>query len=344
MNSLFEQPVLLIVFLRAENLSKQLKMLAKSNRTIYISIDGPRNQEDKLAQENVFKVIRSFILENQNQVKILARDTNVGIACSVIAALDWFFSEQEQGIVVEDDLEFDEDFLAFMDYCLLKFHQNSRVMMISGNNYQSCDEREPKSLMTNFPQTWGWATWAFKWKILRKTLRKAKFPSVGSLCDPNYWFFWIGRIRTLSRRIDTWDIPIAYEMYTSGGLCVLPPFNLCRNVGSDSFATHTTIDQFPIGFPRKKLQGTLIDIVSDKNSSEQIQAINRFIASRVFGVTFMNIVKSPIYLLEGLMLWLVRNLNYRNHNLTTSLELAKTEDFEIMNGRQFVEKTGFDRL
>ena len=332
-----EQPVLLVVFLRADNITRQLEVLAKTNRSVYISIDGPRTQEDKKLQENVYKAIKNFILKKRNKVKVLVRKENVGIACAVVTALDWFFSEQQQGIVIEDDLDFDTDFLTFMDYSLLKFNQDSRVMMISGNNYLSLGEQEPHGWMTNFPQTWGWATWASRWRILRMSFSKSDLPNARFLFDPKYWFFWIGKIRTLNRRIDTWDIPIAYQMYTSGGLCVLPPVNLCSNVGTDSFATHTRNDEFPIRFPRERLNDKPGDELWWKNSLNEIGTMNHFIARKIFGVSSLNFLKSPVYCLEGVIYQLTRVLNSKNQNLHNLLEIRKPKNSEIVSGQGFVE-------
>ena len=344
MRSTKEQPVLLIAFLRADNLVQQLEVLAKSSRSVYISLDGPRNQADKKLQENVYQAIKDFILKRRNEVKVLVRNENVGIACAVITALDWFFSEQEQGIVIEDDLDFNEDFLSFMDYCLSQFNEDSRVMMISGNNYLRLGERDPHSYTTNFPQTWGWGTWASKWKILRMSFRKSDLPKASLLLDPAYWFFWIGKIRTLNRKIDTWDIPIAYQMYSSGGLCILPPVNLCSNIGSDSFATHTMKNEFPIRFPRESLDSRPIEELRYQESLDEIDVMNRFIARKVFGVSFLNVLKSPIYLFESLLLLLTRFVHSKNQNLNGVLATRKPKASEIISGEKFVALFDVGRL
>ena len=95
-----QNPILLITFLRAENVARQLKIISQTRRKIYISIDGPRNRGDELYQKQLFSVIDDFVLKNTNDIEVFIRHRNEGIACAVVSALDWFFSKEEQGIII----------------------------------------------------------------------------------------------------------------------------------------------------------------------------------------------------------------------------------------------------
>lgn len=330
-----QNPILLITFLRAENVARQLKIISQTRRKIYISIDGPRNRGDELYQKQLFSVIDDFVLKNTNDIEVFIRDRNEGIACAVVSALDWFFSKEEQGIIIEDDLDFDLQLLQFMDYGLFNFRDNSKVMMISGNNFG--DNQESSISMANFPQTWGWSTWKNRWTKMRNSYNSCLWPSYRIFFDPALSFFWVGFARTLGGSVDTWDLPLAYFIYKSKYICVLPPVNLCTNNGSDTFASHTIEDVFPIGFKREALPKPLKELIWTDVPASKLFDMNQFICREVFGVSIFNLVKLPMYVLEIVISRIESLLCGNSENWRVRLEEIPRNRDKIMNRESFKE-------
>jgi hypothetical protein len=97
------------------------------------------------------------------------------------------------------------------------------------------------------PIIWGWATHRDKWQVMRSfAITPARF-APRLLINKQLSFFFVGAVSALSRKVDTWDSPIAFHMLNRKYECLIPPFNLVRNIGADEFAVHTKQNSFPIG-------------------------------------------------------------------------------------------------
>jgi hypothetical protein len=105
------------------------------------------------------------------------------------------------------------------------------------------------SLAINYPMIWGWGAWAENWLVIRKSLLRKKSVSLSQLWDSRTTFWKVGANRALNGLVDTWDTPIAYEFYRNDFKCIIPPFNLVSNIGTDIFAAHTSVEKFPMHFP-----------------------------------------------------------------------------------------------
>jgi hypothetical protein len=171
------------------------------------------------------------------------QDTNLGCRQGMHYALDWFYSEVEMGVVLEDDLAPSGQALPFLHYGLTRF-RNSRVWLISANK-QSVFRSFSRPSLTSIPHIWGWATWADRWNSHDKEL--------------NFWADYKNSPRFASRfptpaiaarfredidrahrgQIDTWDLGFMADMWAHDGLAVSPPANLVSNRGFDTEATHT---------------------------------------------------------------------------------------------------------
>ena len=67
-------------------------------------------------------------------VKHLYRDTNLGCGLAVSTAIDWFFSYEEEGIILEDDCLPSDSFFHFCDF-MLDYHRNDQnIFLIGGYN------------------------------------------------------------------------------------------------------------------------------------------------------------------------------------------------------------------
>ncbi len=103
---------------------------------MFIVSDGPR--KDKEGEKETVWRIREDILKNIDwpyKIKILFRKKNLGCKYAVSGAIDWFFKNVEQGIILEDDYLPSKDFFIFCKKLLDRYKDKEKIMIISGNNF-----------------------------------------------------------------------------------------------------------------------------------------------------------------------------------------------------------------
>src|SRR5262245_21052050 len=98
-----EPPVLFLIFNRPGTTAQVMEAIriARPPR-LYIAADGPR---DRPGEKELCARTRQIATDINwpCQSKTLFRERNLGCGISVSGALDWFFSQEEDGIILEDD-------------------------------------------------------------------------------------------------------------------------------------------------------------------------------------------------------------------------------------------------
>jgi hypothetical protein len=285
--------VLILAFLRQYGVKRLIESCLENDVTrIYISIDGPRSDSDRSIQEEMLEIIREFQVATSTEFFVQRHERNLGVGVGVISGLDWFFTHEGSGHILEDDLQVDSNFFNFSRLALLEFANHESVKMISGSQLipiASCGEDVPWS---NYPMIWGWSSWSDKWEEMRVGLLHRK----SYVCfrkDPNVNNFWaIGANRVLDGKVDTWDTPLAAEFYRRMWICITPPSNLVTNSGDDLQAFHTKGDTFGLNLPINKLSSSL-DFYS-LSSPECINGYNKQLEKIVFKVKKRHLF-SPLY-------------------------------------------------
>jgi hypothetical protein len=148
----------------------------------------------------------------------------------------------DEAIFLEDDTLPDPFFFVFCQRLLDRYHDDSRVMQISGNNFQFGKQRTPCSYyFTRYPHCWGWATWRRAWAHYDYQMKSwPAFKAAGLLSslfeDPEeveYWRRVFDRTyaNPANQVADTWDFQWVYAMLSQNGLSVSPNSNLVSNIG-----------------------------------------------------------------------------------------------------------------
>lgn len=272
-------PFLIIGFLRTDNILKLVNSISEqSDSRIYISIDGPRSIKEKEIQDLLIEKINEKKKVIKNDVFIRHHRKNLGIGCGVVSAIDWFFESVEFGVILEDDLEISGSLIAYVEIVRKILLENNDIWMASGTRVSPIQDRKTITA-SNYPQIWGWMTSKEKWNEIRKAMLREKKYQIKNLFSYKSNYFLVGARRVFAGKIDTWDIPIAYEMYMNKKKCLLPPVNLITNTGNDNLSTHTTIAEPSVYLPRY-----LIDEITlpDKIDSIEVEIQNRYLEENVF--------------------------------------------------------------
>ena len=132
---MFSRPILVTGFNRPDLLELALDKLALANcSNVYIAIDGPRESfnVDKPKVQACRELAESFNSLNPDRNRLL--QINLGCGHAMSSAIDSFFDKVEDGIIIEDDIDFDISFLEMMDYLLTKLYHDPAVGSITGLN------------------------------------------------------------------------------------------------------------------------------------------------------------------------------------------------------------------
>lgn len=284
-------PVLLIAFLRLDaTISLIEKLQSFGVKKLYIALDRGRNANEIRLQEEFLGKVEKLSKLGVTEVNVWKRKENLGLATSVVTAVDWFFENERQGVIIEDDLEFNEDFLDFCSEALQKALRIEDVWMVAGSNFYSSDGTMSIRAI-NYPMIWGWATTSEKWQLMRSSYRE---PSILEfLCRPSarIGFFWSGSLRANRGIVNTWDLPLAFQMLQNSKLCILPPVNLVSNIGVDSKSSHTLQDVFPLNYRVENLG--IGGILWKMPLREEIDQVNKFYERNVFMIYKRHIL-SPL--------------------------------------------------
>lgn len=231
-------PALVLSYNRLDSAFNICAQLAQYGAVeIFVSIDGGKDKTTINGQRKLISRLRVLSYESGIPISIRHASENLGVSAGVISGIDWFFENVESGYIFEDDLIFTSDFLDYSDIGLERFREDQTVWVISGNQYI---ESNPKSIWTNYPLIWGWATWNTKWEEFRNAMSDTRLTFNDRSISFSVRQFWkVGYSRAVNGRLDSWAVPFASQMLSKGKIGLLPPVNLVANVGVDNFASHT---------------------------------------------------------------------------------------------------------
>lgn len=241
----FNTPVLFLVFNRLDCTKQVFESIRKVKPPrLYVSSDGARNNIDDEIQKVLD--VRNYILQNidwECDVKTLFRDQNMGCKYAVSNAINWFFENEEQGIILEDDCLPSQSFFWFCEELLFKYKDELKIGQISGDNFQKGKTRgDADYYFSIYNHIWGWASWSSRWKLYDvelNSINSTKF--LDQLFPKNsvreYWkkIFY----KTKSKQIDTWDYQWTFCLWNNQMFTILPNYNLISNIGFGKEATHT---------------------------------------------------------------------------------------------------------
>ena len=281
--------ILLITHSRVAGVMRLIESVLKSDSTaqIYISIDGYKSEKVKQSQIEMKKYFDDYV-SNGVAIKYRFLEINYGVGPGVLNAIDWFFSEVKDGIILEDDLLVSDDFFTYCNQMLEVFKSDDQVWMISGSQLLGSMTSPSELNFTNYPMIWGWATWRQKWIEMRKFVIENKPIRFSKLLDRRYLYWAIGANRALNGLVDTWDTPLAFEFLTRGKICVIPPMNLVSNVGDDSSAAHTAGSGFPLHVPIGFYEG--VKRFHFENRDSKIRVYNSRLESELFRIRFHHLL------------------------------------------------------
>ncbi len=241
-------PVLFIAFNRYDSARQVMEAIRQARPPrLYFACDGPRNEGEKERCERVRSLVE--LVDWDCQLFTRFSDRNLGVMMGESTAMDWFWENEEEGIVLEDDTYPSQSFFWYCEELLERYRHDERVWCIMGNN-----------LMTEWPVKsgdsyyysahgygayWGWAGWRRVWNrydvemkawpaardsglLTGQFLSKAEMKEAYKLFQAQYE----GTIRS-------WDYQMDLARILNHGVTCIPNVNMIRNIGFGADGTHT---------------------------------------------------------------------------------------------------------
>jgi len=278
----FQTPVLFVIFNRPEVTKKVFDAIRNIKPPrLYIAADGPRPNvpaDVELCRETR-KIAEA--VDWECEVKTLFRDKNLNCGIGPSSAFSWFFENEPEGILLEDDCLPTESFFWFCQELLERYRDDTRIMHIGGNNFLKGWQHSSdySYYFSRNGHIWGWATWRRAWKLFDyqiklygKLKRKGYFD--GFFLNPLEKFYRLRKFDlTISKeKVDWWDYQWDFARFANSGLSIVPQKNLVTNLGFGTDATHTrngnsnsaAMKAYEIEMPLRHPPFVVRDIESDK--------------------------------------------------------------------------------
>jgi hypothetical protein len=280
----FPVPILFLIFNRPTVTARVLARICDINpKKLYVACDGPRagvEGEDAKVQET-----RQLVLDRvQGRIEVttLFRDTNLGCKKAVSSAIDWFFENEPEGIILEDDCLPDPTFFTYCKALLERYRKEPRVGVISGDNFHPGGvDIEESYYFSIYPHVWGWASWRRTWRhYTQSQLRWEQDKSADMLSRhfksrraKAYWTHILDEV--YAGRIDSWAYHLALSLWAEDLLTVLPKVNLVENIGFGGDATHTRSSSSR-NFLQVKAKSLALPLSHPETIERHIEADERF--------------------------------------------------------------------
>lgn len=243
-------PVLLITFNRSEHTRRVLEAIkAAKPKDLYVFQDGARegNEKDMAKCDEVRRVIEDLTRNVDWVVHTLYSRKNLGCGPGPMTALNWFFSENEMGIVLEDDAVPHPDFFSYAEELLLRYKDDESVCAIGSMNVDTQKWGDGSYYFSMMNRNFcAWATWRRAWErfdlrlldVSRRQLSKVlRWYGCGVL-EREYWCDRLDDVHKDGCGGRSWDMQFFMSIWLNHGKGIVPNVNLSSNIGIVGEATH----------------------------------------------------------------------------------------------------------
>lgn len=274
--------VLMIVFCRPDTTRKVFEAVRKARPPrLYIAADSPRMYKE--GEKNRCEQVRKIFDDIDWPCKVYRRFRTENMGCSKgpYDAISWFFENEIEGVILEDDIIPIPDFFKFCDEMLEKYRHNDNVQSISGWSYfyDNCPSDYAYSYyFSRMTSSWGWATWKRVWNDMDLTLKSISLDTIESYLNTNkfpkrtkkLYLDYFKKIKKQYDIIQSWDYQFLFSMWRHNRFVVQPLHSMTCNIGFSDGATHKfdksislhgTQTIYPISYPSDVRNDFALDLL-----------------------------------------------------------------------------------
>lgn len=244
-------PILLITFNRPMHTRRVLEAILMAHpQDLYVFQDGVRDNVEQDVEKcaKVRETILQLVQGTSVTLHTFFSEKNLGCGPGPAMALDWFFSENEYGIIIEDDAVPHPDFFPFCEELLLRYKDDESVRAIGSMHLDTKTYGDGSYYFSMMNRTFcAWASWARAWKdfdlyhrnVTRRQLDKCLRAYGCGLRMREYWCERLAEVQKDAYHNSSWDQQFWMSIWLHYGKGIMPNVNLSSNIGFDENATHT---------------------------------------------------------------------------------------------------------
>lgn len=240
-------PIILFVYNRPWHTQQTLEALMQNaladQSTLYIYCDGPKEQATEDEKQNIIKV-RELIKKKLwcEEVFIIERNTNLGLANSVIQGVSEVIERHQRVIVLEDDILTGKYFLQFMNEGLNLYEDDKKVFGVSGHQFPSAKRIKDSTYFLPIMSSWGYGTWMDRWMEIefdgKRLLEVIEDNKIGSQLDFGVIQYYQMLKDQVTGKNNSWAVRFQVSMFLKKGFFLYPNKKLIHNIGLDGSGVH----------------------------------------------------------------------------------------------------------
>jgi hypothetical protein len=234
--------IALFVYNRPQHTCQVLEGLKRNSvKKLYIFADGLKLK----SQESDFNEVRNLLNHvDWCETELICSQENKGLSKSIVFGINYILKKHNRIIVLEDDCVPADDFILFMEKCLIRYENEIEIMSVSGDSHPIIF---PQDYAYNIyfgyrASSWGWGTWKRAWSLFNN--------DISILTE-------IRKDRSLYRRVkkigedlilvlelqdkglaDSWAVFWALTIIKNKGICINSVQPKIKNIGMDGTGTH----------------------------------------------------------------------------------------------------------
>lgn len=247
---MFQTPISLHVFNRPEKTKKLFNEIKKIHpQKLFISADGPRDGKpnDLIKCKEVREIFNEIDWDCELHTNF--SEINKGAFKCISEGISWVFKYVDRAIILEDDCIPQVSFFTFCQELLDYYENDTRIALISGNNFQlNTNKTKDSYYFSRYIHIWGWATWKRTWDQVDFSMKDwPEYKRINGLKSSftkkkeiKYWAEIYQEMYDKKRK-PHWDFLLSLSSYMNNTLTILPNINLVSNIGFGPDANITTI-------------------------------------------------------------------------------------------------------
>lgn len=283
-------PILFEAYVRIDNARQVWEVFKeiKPEKFYFYSNKPSQNRPDQIKNNDE---IRSWIKEIDWSCELhtFFRDEYVDQYTSLKSSKDWFFKNEEYGIIFEDDCVASLALFDFHEKMLKKFKDEKRIWFIGSTNYyESYNPNNFDFLFTRtLGNTYGWATWRDRWQKIdwepdiNNMISKGLFDTY-YFNNKRFTYFYKRRYKSVEdflKRTYCWDYLMDLTLIKNDGLLVIPAKNLLTNIGK--VGEHYT-DGDDLVINRDRYEGEKYEITNEPTYVHEDIQYDTFVYNKQF--------------------------------------------------------------
>ena len=181
-------------------------------------------------------------------MKLVERETNLGLAKSVMKGVTETFKSNDKLIVLEDDMKTSPFFLTYMNQALNMYSNKDKVASIHGYFYPiSVNYNLPDTFFLRGADCWGWATWKNRWMDFEKDpeylLKEIKSKDLERQFNFQDSYLFSSMLEgVINNTNDSWAILWHASNFIKNKLTLYPSKSFILNTGNDNSGVHSDFD------------------------------------------------------------------------------------------------------